>query len=192
MKIYTRRGDNGTAGLLSGERISKSHERIEALGDIDELTSALGIVRMSMRQGDEEVGREIRVIQSNLLKLGAQIATWRDSPEAERYSGVGEADVRTLETAIDRIQESLPVLEHFLLPFGHPAAVHAHMARSVCRRAERHVVRLSVQVSVGKPPKVLKWALVYLNRLSDYLFVAARYLNLRAGMPDDLWLDTQA
>ena len=111
MKIYTRRGDNGTAGLLSGERISKSHERIEALGDIDELTSALGIVRMSIRQGDEEVGREIRVIQSNLLKLGAQIATWRDSPEAERYSGVGEADVRTLETAIDRIQESLPVLD---------------------------------------------------------------------------------
>ncbi|MFZ0613430.1 MAG: cob(I)yrinic acid a,c-diamide adenosyltransferase [Desulfobacterales bacterium] len=192
MKIYTGRGDTGTAGLLSGERISKSHERIEALGDIDELTSAIGIVRMAIRGEDEELGREMRAIQSNLIKLGAQIATWRDAPESEKYAGVGEADVRTLESAIDRIQEALPALEKFLLPFGHPAAVHAHMARSVCRRTERHVVRLSVQVSVGKPPKVLKWALIYLNRLSDYLFVAARYLNLRAGVPDDLWLETQA
>ncbi len=190
MKIYTGRGDGGTTGLLSGERISKSHERIEAIGDIDELISVLGVLRTAIPDLENDLEQEIRNIQLKLFKLGAQIATWRDTPESEKYSGVSQADIDDLEAAIDGLQNLLPSLKHFLIPAGSAGSVYAHLARSVCRRAERHVVRLSTQISVGKPPKVLRNSLIFLNRLSDYLFALARTLNMRFAIADDLWIQT--
>lgn len=187
MKIYTGQGDRGTTGLLSGERVSKCHERIEALGDIDELISVLGILRTVIPNQEAALEQSLRNIQMKLFNLGSQIATWRDSPESEKYSGVQQMDVDDLENQINALQDPLPPLKHFLIPAGSDGAVYAHLARSVCRRAERHVVRLSTQISVGKPPKVLRFSLMFLNRLSDYLFVLARSLNQRSGVADDVW-----
>jgi cob(I)alamin adenosyltransferase len=187
MKIFTGKGDNGTTALLSGERVPKSHERIDAIGDIDELTSSLGILRVHLPREDEEIGKEIRRIQSDLFNVGALLSTWRDSPTLQRLTQIGQEQVTFLETAIDRLDQKLPVLEHFILPDGHPAAAWAQFARTICRRAERHVVRLSVEIKVGNPPKVLRWVVVYLNRLSDYLFLVGRYYNHLAGIADDPW-----
>lgn len=186
MKIYTGRGDNGTAGLISGERILKSHDRIEALGDIDELISVLGLLRIYLTSDCKEKDDELRRIQTDLFDIGTLVATWRDSPAPSKCRQIGSEHIRWLESAIDYISSQVPVLEHFLLPFGHPTAVWAHFARTICRRAERHFVKLSVEAMVGKPPKLLRWAIIYLNRLSDYLFVAGRYGNHMAGIPDDI------
>jgi cob(I)alamin adenosyltransferase len=188
MKIFTGKGDNGTTGLLSGERVPKSHERINAIGDIDELITTLGLLRVHLPREGEEIGKEIRRIQSDLFHVGALISTWRDSPTLQKLKQIDEEHINFLEAAIDRIDQKLPALEHFILPDGHPSAAWAHFARTICRRAERHVVRLSVEIKVGNPPKVLRWVVVYLNRLSDYLFVVGRYCNYLADIADDLWI----
>ena len=187
MKIFTGKGDNGTTGLLSGERVLKSHERIDAIGDIDELTTTLGLLRVHLPKEDKEVGKEIRQIQSDLFIIGALISTWRDSPTVQNLKQIDKEHIDFLEAAIDRINEKLPTLDHFILPDGHPSAAWAHFARTVCRRAERHVIRISVEVKVGNPPRVLRWVVVYLNRLSDYLFAVGRYCNHLADIEDDLW-----
>jgi cob(I)alamin adenosyltransferase len=185
MTIFTGKGDNGTTGLFSGERVPKNHERIDAIGDIDELNSALGLLRVYLSEENEDVCKEIRNIQANLLYVGGLIATWRDSPHLKELKQLGKQQVENLEEGIDRLDKILPALNRFILPNGHPAAVWAQFARTVCRRAERKVVGLSVEVKVGKPPKQLRWVLAYLNRLSDYLFVLGRYCNFLTGIPDD-------
>jgi cob(I)alamin adenosyltransferase len=187
MKIYTGRGDDGTAGLLSGERVPKSHERIDAFGDIDELSSALGVLRAGLTGGALETDAVLRRIQSDLLKIGACLAAWRDAPVLERLEKIDDDDVRFIETSIDALEAVLPRLKGFLLSTGHPSAAWAHFARSVCRRAERKVVGLSVELKVGRPPRQLRGIMVYLNRLSDYLFVLGRYCNHLAQVPDDIW-----
>jgi cob(I)alamin adenosyltransferase len=187
MKIYTGRGDDGTAGLLSGERVPKSHERIDAFGDIDELSSALGVLRAGLTGEVHETDDDLRRIQSDLLKIGACLAAWRDAPVLERLEKIGDLDIRFLESAIDAIEVVLPRLTGFMLSTGHPSAAWAHFARSVCRRAERKVVGLSVEIKVGRPPRQLRGIMVYLNRLSDYLFVLGRYCNHLAGIADDIW-----
>lgn len=187
MKIYTGRGDNGTTELLSGERVPKSHERIDAIGDIDELNSALGLLCVYLLKEKEEICKEIRNIQVNLLYVGEVIATWRNASYHKKLKRIGKQQVKNIEAGIDRIDKKLPVLNHFILPSGHPSAIWAQFARTVCRRAERKVVRLSVEVKVGRPPKHFRWVIVYLNRLSDYLFVLGRYCNSLEGIPDDLF-----
>jgi cob(I)alamin adenosyltransferase len=187
MKIYTGKGDNGTAGLLSGERVPKSHERIDAIGDIDELTSSLGLLRVNLPKENEEIGKEIKRIQSDLLYVGALISTWRDAPVLKKLKQINKEHIDFLEAAIDRVDQKMPPLEHFILPDGHPAAAWAHFARTICRRTERHIVRLSVEIKVGKHPKLLRWVIIYLNRLSDYLYVVGRYCNYLAGIADDVW-----
>lgn len=177
MKIYTGRGDDGTAALLSGERVPKSHERIDALGDIDELSSALGVLRAGLAGNTIETDSQLRRIQSDLLKIGTQLAAWRDIPVLDRLEKIGDEDICFLESSIDAIEEVLPELKGFLLSAGHPSAAWAHFARSICRRAERKVVRLSVELKVGRPPQQVRGIMVYLNRLSDYLFVLGRYFN---------------
>jgi len=189
MKIYSGSGDNGTTGLLSGERVPKSHERIDAIGDIDELNSALGLLCVYLLKKEEEICLEIRNIQSNLLYVGGVIAIWRNAPYHKNLKQIGKQQVKNLEAGIDRIDKKLTVLDRFILPNGHPSAVWAQFARTVCRRAERKVVRLSVEVKVGRPPKHLRWVIVYLNRLSDYLFVLGRYCNSLAGVTDDLFVN---
>lgn len=187
MKIYTGKGDQGYAGLLSGERVPKNHERIMALGDIDELSSALGVLRTGLTEETMEAGKHIRHIQSDLIIIGAYLSAWRDAPILDKLQKIGDEDIRFLETSIDTIEQILPELKGFLLPAGNPSAVFAHFARSICRRAERRVVGLSIELIVGRPPKLIKPILVYLNRLSDYLFVLGRYCNHLAQIPEDIW-----
>jgi len=187
MKIYTGKGDDGTAGLLSNERVPKNHERINAFGDIDELGSVLGVLRTSLTKDTIEAENQIRRIQSDLLKIGACLSAWRNDAILSRLEKIADEDIRFLETSIDSIEEVLPKLKGFLLSGGHPSAAWAHFARAVCRRAERKVVGLSIELSFGRPAKQIKPLIVYLNRLSDYLFVFSRYCNHLAQISDDLW-----
>ncbi len=178
MKIYTKTGDNGETSLYGGARVRKDALRIEAYGTVDELNAQLGIVRALAVPAplDEELGR----IQEDLFTLGADLATPGDvSTGAIRR--ITLADSERLERLIDRLEQSLEPLRHFILPAGTPVAAHLHGARTVCRRAERRVVELSSREPVNHD------ALVYLNRLSDLLFVMARFANHSAGVADHPW-----
>jgi cob(I)alamin adenosyltransferase len=185
-KIYTGTGDRGKTSLFSGERVPKNFERVEAFGDVDELNSILGILAGALSEELSEFREEIQQFQSDLLHSGAWLATVPDSPFSTALTEIGEEQISRLEEAIDRMEEQLPALRSFIIPGGHLSAAYAHMARTVCRRAERHVVEL-VADARGSRSESLSGVIVFLNRLSDYLFVFARYCNLRMGVPDILW-----
>jgi cob(I)alamin adenosyltransferase len=187
MKIYSGTGDQGKTSLFSGERVAKNHPYIEAGGDVDELNSIIGGIKVLLPSACGHIISEIHQIQSNLMTIGAYIATSRNSTAFENIPEISNTDVINLETSIDAMQINLPKLTEFIIPSGHISAVMANVARTVCRRAERHVVGLSLQVGVGEAPKHLRYQLIYLNRLSDYLFVLARYCNHMTGFPEDLW-----
>lgn len=187
MSIYTGRGDDGTTGLLSNERVPKNHERVDAFGDVDELNSALGVLRSGLETEHLDLDRQIRHIQSNLLKIGAYLSAWRDSPILDRLEKIGDDDIRSIQAAIDIMENELPQLKGFLLYGGNPSAAFSNLARAVCRRAERKVVGLSIEMRVGRPPKQIRYILIYLNRLSDFLFLLGRYLNHLDKIQDDTW-----
>ena len=180
MKIYTRRGDAGETDLFAGGRVSKDHLRVEAYGAVDELSSSIG--RAAADSGQADVRALCQTLQDELFELGAYLAT----PDASRRqrSGIraprGEA-VAALEESIDRFEQELPPLRRFILPGGCPAAAGFHVARTVCRRAERRVVALHRQEALAES------ALRYLNRLSDLLFVLARLENLRGQVHESEW-----
>lgn len=178
MKIYTKTGDQGQTSLLSGGRVSKSDLRIEAYGTVDELNSYLGLVR------DQEVniGRIglLEEIQEKLFAMGALLAAGKN-PEKMHLPEITSEDVEKLEKAIDTMEETLPALKNFILPGGHPSVSFAHIARCVCRRAERIVIALHEQ----QPVNTL--LIVYLNRLSDYLFVLARKMTQDLGLEEHIW-----
>jgi cob(I)alamin adenosyltransferase len=185
MKIYTGTGDRGRTSLFSGERVGKDHVRVEAYGDLDELNATLGALRTELPAAGDHLGPELLQIQSDLFHLGAWLATSPDSPARQQLHPLPAERIEQLEQAIDRLQERLPPLSAFILPGGHPAAAWAHVARTVCRRAERRAVALAAaQTDAAQESPEL---LVYLNRLSDYLFVLARTINLLAGIADTLW-----
>jgi cob(I)alamin adenosyltransferase len=184
MKIYTGTGDRGKTSLFSGERIEKSDHRIDAYGDVDELNAALGMLSAMAPEGAAALRGEIAQIQSHLFHVGARLATTTESPQAGSLVAVDDAMTRFIEEAIDRMESGLPPLAHFVVPGGHPAAACAHVARTVCRRTERKVVRLARSES---RPEAMSGVLVYLNRLSDYLFVVSRHLNHTTGHGDSLW-----
>ena len=186
MKIYTGSGDRGKTSLFSGERVAKNNLRTEAYGDLDELNSCLGTLTAAMEESHKSAA-EIRQIQSDLFHIGAYLATTPGSPSAAALEPFDEQKSRYLETAIDRMDQHLPPLKGFILPGGRMPAALAHVARTVCRRAERHVVGLSEGQTNDKTPDAYQAVLVYLNRLSDYLFVLARYCNHLAGEADILW-----
>jgi len=181
MKIYTRTGDAGETGLFGGGRTGKDAPRVAAYGDIDELNSALGIVRAA--PPPELFDAELTAIQRDLFALGGQLAT----PDPERVrkalekAELSPARVSEFERAIDAAEAELPPLRAFILPAGAPKAAALHLARTVCRRAERSVVALA------RHSEVPGFFLSYLNRLSDYLFTLARLANLRAGRDDVTW-----
>lgn len=179
MKIYTRTGDGGETGLFDGTRVSKADARVEAYGEIDELNATLGLARAAGVDGDVE--QLIVVMQRHLHALGARLAdpAHRIAPRVTKID-IGEAEIGRLESAIDRYEGELPPLTHFVLSGGSPAGAALHLARTVCRRAERRVVALG-------PDGVEPVAVVYLNRLSDLLFVLARAVNHRAGVPETEW-----
>jgi cob(I)alamin adenosyltransferase len=179
MKIYTKTGDRGETGLFGGGRVKKSHLRVEAYGEVDELNAAVGVARAAL--GDPDLDAELARVQDELFRVGSELA----APHGERARAavppVDAAWAARLEAAMDRWDGELPPLASFVLPGGAPAAAALHLARCVCRRAERRVVALAEVAEVE--PTVL----VYLNRLSDFLFVAARLANRRAGRPDVPW-----
>ena len=178
MKIYTRVGDDGTTGTLGSGRVPKSDLRIDSYGTVDELNATLGVARAADTEG--WLTGELEAIQRQLFQLGAELAT-TDPGMVASLSRVSDADVDALEHTIDRLDEVLPPLRNFVLPAGTPLAACLHVARTVCRRAERRVVALSQQGVLE--PRLTR----YLNRLSDLLFVMARWSNQRAGAGDVEW-----
>jgi cob(I)alamin adenosyltransferase len=177
MKIYTKTGDQGETGLFGGPRVSKDHARIEAFGTVDELNSHLGVIRTLPAAG--EFDATLRRIQCELFDLGAELAT--PGSTAERIT---PAHVETLERLIDTHETALEPLTCFILPTGTPLAAALHVARTVCRRAERRVVSLAAQLDTTIPANAIE----FLNRLGDLLFVLARVANQRAGVADDPWV----
>lgn len=177
MKIYTKTGDAGETGLFGGPRVEKDSPRIEAYGTVDELNSILGLARAE--SVPDEVERMLEIVQNHLFDLGAELAT--PDPAQKGVNLLGEPQVLWMESLIDTFEAELQPLKAFILPGGTRGAAWLHVARCVCRRAERCVVKLNRTESLSSLP------IVYLNRLSDLLFVAARLTNSRAGVADELW-----
>ena len=186
MKVYTKTGDTGTTALFGGTRVPKDHARIESYGTVDELNSYIGLIR------DQEINQHFKdiliEIQDRLFTVGAILAT---PPEKEvlkngqkrlQNLGIIESDIELLEKEIDTMEDSLPQMTHFVLPGGHTTVSYCHIARCVCRRAER----LAVHLSHNEP--VADIAIKYLNRLSDYLFVLARKLSKDLTADEVQWI----
>ena len=179
MKIYTKTGDDGTTGLFGGGRVPKDHPRVDAYGTVDELNCHLGAIRSAKL--DSHLDALLARAQADLFALGADLAS-PDRWKAASIVRLLEAkDALWLEEAIDRLSADLSPLRTFILPGGAPAGAAVHVARAVCRRAERAVVSLSHSEPVGPG------AIVYLNRLSDFLFTLARSLNRAAGVVEEPW-----
>ena len=174
-RIYTRSGDKGQTGLADGSRLPKYHPRIEALGDVDELNSLLGCA-LAERDDRDPLLCLLRRVQNDLFDLGGELAV--NSPD---YTVMTAEVVEWLEAELDRMNETLPPLKEFILPGGSREAAQLHLARTVCRRAERRLVELADAETVNPQ------AVAYLNRLSDLLFVAARSLNREDNRGDILW-----
>ena len=180
MKIYTRTGDSGETGLFDGTRVSKADPRVAAYGEVDELNAWLGLARASGL--DDELSGMLEQIQRDLFALGSRLADPQHRIAARvTKAQVGGGDIERLEGWIDRLDAGLPPLRRFILAGGSPAGAALHVARTVCRRAERAVVGL------GRAEPQDPEAIVYLNRLSDLLFVMARAANHRAGAPEIEW-----
>jgi len=184
-KIYTRTGDDGTTSLFGGERVGKGNARINAYGTVDETNSFVGMARSHLEgePGVERLDPVLGSIQEELFILGADLATPTDAkPVVPR---VKESHVEAVEKRIDEFDAELTPLKNFVLPGGTPAAATLHTARTVCRRAERLVVEASTSTPVNED------AMIYLNRLSDLLFVLARWANRQAGVREDTWSGQQ-
>ena len=179
MKIYTKTGDDGTTGLYGGGRVRKDDVRIEAFGAVDELNAVLGMARAEGLPGD--IDQLLTRVQNELFDLGAELATVQ--PSVQGLAVVGEREIGALEAAIDRFEAGLAPLKAFILPAGTRAATALHLARTICRRAERRVLTLAAQAGERVSPQTV----VYLNRLSDLLFVLARAANAAAGQADVEW-----
>jgi cob(I)alamin adenosyltransferase len=179
VKIYTKTGDEGTTGLLGNARVPKDDIRIESYGTVDELNAVLGMARASGL--DPALDQIVAQIQDDLFIVGSALAD--PDPGGRFHNAIGSAHVGRLEGTIDRLELELAPLANFILPGGSPPAAALHLARTVCRRAERLVVRMARQPG-GDVPAIL---IVYLNRLSDLLFVLARGANHRANVADIPW-----
>ncbi len=177
-RIYTKTGDKGETGLFGGQRVRKDSIRVETYGTVDELNAALGMARAL--KAPAKVDQLLATLQNLLFELGAELATPAD--KKKRPNGVGDADIRLMEEAIDAAEAELTPLKSFILPGGHPVAAALHLARGVCRRAERLCVTLR-----GEEPETSENTVIFLNRLSDLLFVYARYANHLTGTPDVAW-----
>ena len=179
-KIYTKTGDRGTTALIGGTKVPKSHLRIEAYGTVDELNSNIGLCRDMLTNEDSR--KVLQDIQRQLFSIGAALACDPAKATKMHVPDIRESDISFLEKEIDRMDETLPPLKNFILPGGHAAVSFLHIARCVCRRAERCCVRLET-----KGEKIAPLILIYLNRLSDYLFVLARYTAHLLKIEDIPW-----
>lgn len=185
MKIYTKTGDQGTTSLLGGVRVPKHHIRIDTYGNVDELNSWVGLLRdQDIPAGMKE---ELQQIQDKLFCIGSMLALapeTKQKKKSDRFQipEIASEDISFLESSIDRMNESLSEMTHFILPGGHPVVSHCHIARTVCRRAERQASLLAANSEVDE------MVLVYLNRLSDYLFVLARKLSKELDADEIKWI----
>ena len=178
-RIYTKLGDLGETGLIGGSRIGKNSFRVEAYGEVDELNSALGVVLNAI--SDAEISALLKTVQDDLFGIGRELATPPEKPIEHGRSKIDEENVKVLEGAIDQYEKDLTPLQRFILPGGEEGASRLHLARSICRRAERRTVALFREEEVNL--QILK----YLNRLSDLLFVLARTVNRKAGQVEEVW-----
>ena len=185
-KIYTKTGDQGSTMLASGERISKTAVRIEAYGTVDELNACVGMLRDHMRVdnalAESWIALSLSRIQNELFDLGGELATPTHALSPTRQKVLNQDDIKVLEDEIDKCNETLAPLANFVLPGGHICNSTAHLARTVCRRAEREVVRLRAEEN-----DVRIETQIYLNRLSDWLFVISRALSHELNVPEVLW-----
>lgn len=180
MKIYTKTGDRATTSLFTGKRVPKHHIRIESYGTVDELNSFLGLVRDLT--ADSEIKSLLAQIQNKLFTVGAILATEPSKDNRLKIPRIQDADIHLLEKAMDLMNTELPEMTHFILPGGHPTVSYCHIARTVCRRAERMISYLNEEEPV--PEGVLK----YINRLSDYIFVLARKLSNDLQAEEVKWI----
>ena len=185
-KIYTRTGDDGTTALGSGRRVSKADLRVEAYGTLDETNAAIGLARLYTREQDGPLDAMLNRIQNDLFDLGADVCFPDESKDARGRLTVSAAQVDRLETEIDALNQDLQPLRSFVLPGGTPAASYLHLARTISRRAERLMVALAERPDEAVGDAALR----YINRLSDFLFVASRYANEK-GKADVLWVPGQ-
>lgn len=179
-KIYTKTGDKGTTSLIGGTKVSKAHLRIEAYGTVDELNSYIGLCRDLLT--DETSRATLLETQDRLFTIGSSLACDPEKEPKLRIPDLKETDITLLENEIDRMNEVIPPMKSFILPGGHPAVSHLHVARCICRRAERCCVRLQAESE-----EVEAIVLKYINRLSDYLFVLARFAGYQLQVAEIPW-----
>jgi cob(I)alamin adenosyltransferase len=181
-RVYTKTGDDGTTGLVGGDRAAKDAPRIEAYGTVDELNAAIGLVVHALARSAARAQLEpiLRRVQNELFNLGAELAT-PDAARRARSPAVAERHIERLEHELDELNEGLPELRSFILPGGGEASAFLHLARTICRRAERRTVSLARTHSAGEH------SVKYLNRLSDALFVFGRFAAAVDGEPEPLW-----
>ena len=180
IRIYTKTGDKGKTSLIGGTKVSKSHLRIEAYGTVDELNSNIGLCRDQLT--DENSRVVLKEIQDRLFTIGSSLACDPEKEPKMQIPDLKDNDVQLLEKEIDRMQEQLPPMRHFILPGGHVSVSQLHVARCVCRRAERCCVRLDEEKPALEP-----LIIQYLNRLSDYLFVLSRYIAFQLKAEEIPW-----
>jgi len=183
MKIYTGTGDKGTTGLIKGGRVSKSDIRINTYGSIDELNAALGLAITEI--STEEINSDLRSVQNELFVLGSDLACPIKFEDKYSITRIDESHVKNLEELIDKFDGKLPELTEFILPGGSKGSAHLHLARTICRRAERSAVELAVKEEIGS------FVIKYLNRLSDLLFVLSRFENYNTDTADITWSKDQ-
>jgi cob(I)alamin adenosyltransferase len=179
MKIYTKTGDDGTTGLINGQRVNKYSLRVESYGTIDELNSIIGLARTNCEF--ETLSVALKSISNSLFNLGSDLATPLNPPPKFEVIRLKSENITYLENLIDNYTDQLPPLRNFILPGGTLCASYLHQARTVCRRAERLIVRLAAEEKIGDN------IVIYINRLSDYLFTAARFANFLSNVPDSEW-----
>ncbi len=179
MKIYTKTGDQGVTSLLGGTKVSKADIRLEAYGTVDELNSFVGLLISSIE--DESETNFLTEIQKQLFELGSELAMDADNPPGFSFDMITDSDVMAIEKRIDEYTGKLPELKNFVLPGGSSAASQAHICRTVCRRAERRTVALNAESPLRSQ------VVIFLNRLSDYFFVLARYILQQQGGTEEIW-----
>lgn len=179
-KIYTKTGDKGTTSLIGGTKVSKAHLRIEAYGTVDELNSYIGLCKDLL--SDNNSNAVLQEVQDRLFTIGAALACDPEKETKLKIPDLKEEDITLLEQEIDKMNEQLPPMKSFVLPGGHPTVSHTHISRCICRRAERCCVRLEAEQNEVEPI-IIK----YLNRLSDYLFVLARYTAHQLKVEEIPW-----
>lgn len=179
MKIYTKTGDDGTTGLIGGSRVKKYDQRLEAYGTIDELNAVTGVLRSFVT--DENVILKLSQIQNKLFNIGSLLASDERGEAFTANLAINNADIEDLENAIDMFQNDLPELKHFIQPGGCTASAQSHVARTVCRRAERRILEYAENAKVSNE------IIIYINRLSDFFFVLARKLDFDSGIKEIAW-----